>query len=168
MADTGRNCRLAAAAAVLLKAVIWGAPALAASCPEGRVALRGDFGETGFSVEIADDPEERARGLMFRESMASGAGMLFVYEQPGPARFWMKNTPLALDMIFADARGVVTHVHSQAKPLDETPIDGGDAVQFVLEINAGLASRLGIVPGAEMRHPAIDQADAIWPCVPGS
>ena len=135
------------------------------ACDPAQLDLRGPFGQARFHVEIADDSAERAKGLMFREAMASGAGMLFVYDQPQPAAFWMKNTLIPLDMIFADARGVVRHVHANAVPGDETPIPGGDAVQYVLEINGGLAARLGIAPGAEMRHPAI--AGAAWACPAG-
>jgi uncharacterized membrane protein (UPF0127 family) len=101
---------------------------------------------------------------MFRESMPMSAGMLFVYEEPRRASFWMKNTLIPLDMIFADARGVVTRVHANAVPGDLTPVDGGDGVQFTLEINGGLAARMGIVEGAELRHPAIAQDTAAWPC----
>jgi uncharacterized membrane protein (UPF0127 family) len=75
----------------------------------------------------------------------------------------MKNTLIPLDMIFADVTGRVTRVHSNATPGDTTPIDGGDDVAFVLEINGGLAARLGIGPGAELRHPAVGAA-AAWPC----
>jgi uncharacterized membrane protein (UPF0127 family) len=76
----------------------------------------------------------------------------------------MKNTLIPLDMIFADETGRVTRVHANAVPGDTTPIDGGNDVRFVLEINGGLAKRLGIVPGAEMRHPSIPQDGAVWPC----
>jgi uncharacterized membrane protein (UPF0127 family) len=78
-------------------------------------------------------------------------------------QFWMKNTLIPLDMIFADAAGRVTRVHAMAVPGDETPVEGGAGVQFVLEINGGLAERLGIAPGAELRHPAIGDG-AAWPC----
>lgn len=140
------------------------APALAeASCAIGRVDLRWPGGSESFAVEVADEQAERARGLMFRESLDPAAGMLFVYEAPRRASFWMKNTLIPLDMIFADATGTVTRVHSNAIPGDTTQIDGGSGVAFVLEINGGLAGRLGIVPGAEMRHPAIGAA-AVWPC----
>jgi uncharacterized membrane protein (UPF0127 family) len=132
------------------------------ACTPDRVELRWQGGAAAFSVEVADDAAERAQGLMFRETMAPGAGMLFVYEAPKRAQFWMKNTLIPLDMIFADAAGRVTRVHPQAVPGDETPIDGGEGVQFVLEINGGLAATLGIAPGAEMRHPAI--AGGVWPC----
>jgi uncharacterized membrane protein (UPF0127 family) len=76
----------------------------------------------------------------------------------------MKNTLIPLDMIFADARGVVTRVHANAVPGDLTPVVGGENVQFTLEINGGLAARMGIVEGAELRHPAIAQETAVWPC----
>ncbi len=76
----------------------------------------------------------------------------------------MKNTKIPLDMIFADPAGRVTRVHAQAVPGDLTPIDGGEGVLAVLEINGGLAARMGIAPGAVIRHPALDQSRAAWPC----
>ena len=133
------------------------------ACAPDRVDLRWPGGSESFAVELADDAAERAQGLMFRESLAPDAGMLFVYESPRRAQFWMKNTLIPLDMIFADATGTVTRVHSNAIPGDLTPIDGGEGVVFVLEINGGLAQRLGIVPGAEVRHPAVGP-DAAWSC----
>ncbi len=100
---------------------------------------------------------------MNREVMPRSAGMLFVYERPQRAVFWMKNTLIPLDMIFMDSAGTVTRIHENAIPLDLTGIDGGENVQFVLEINGGLAGRLGIVEGSVLRHPAIGP-DAAWPC----
>ena len=134
-----------------------------AACAIGRIDLRWPGGAESFAVEVADDGAERAQGLMFRESLDPAAGMLFVYESPRRASFWMKNTLIPLDMIFADATGTVTRVHSNAIPGDQTPIDGGEGVSLVLEINGGLAERLGIVPGAELRHPAVGPG-AVWPC----
>ncbi len=151
------------AAAVLAAAVALAGPA-AAGCSPGQVEIRGPAGIARFSVEIADSPEEQSRGLMFRESLASGAGMLFVYDRPERAVFWMKNTLIPLDMVFADATGRVTRVHADARPRDETPIDGGEGVLLVLEINGGLAARLGIGPGAELRHPVLAPGTAAWPC----
>ena len=138
------------------------APA-SAECNIARVDLRGDWGTARFSVEVADDPKERSLGLMNRPSMPSGAGMLFVYEEPQRAVFWMKNTLIPLDMIFLDESGVVTRIHENARPLDLTGIEGGDGVKYVLEINGGLARRLGITEGSALRHPAIGE-DAAWPC----
>ncbi len=140
-------------------------PAVAqAACREDRIDLRGDWGSARFTVEVADTTAERALGLMNRESMPRGAGMLFVYDAPATVSFWMRNTLIPLDMIFADETGRVTRVHENARPLDETPIPGGDDVQYVLEINGGLSADLGIAPGTEMRHPAIPDAVAAWPC----
>ena len=138
------------------------APAWSACAPD-TVELRGDWGSLKFSVELADTPDERAQGLMYRESMARGSGMLFIYEQPQNATFWMKNTLIPLDMIFVDEMGVVTHVHDRAVPGDLTTIDGGDGVLAVLEINGGLAERYGIEPGSQLRHPAFGPG-AAWPC----
>ena len=132
------------------------------ACADDTVWLRGEFGTARFSVDVADDAEERARGLMFVEHMPASAGMLFVYPEARRVAFWMKNTFIPLDILFADDAGRVIRVHEQAIPGDETPLPGGGEVQFVLEINGGLAAELGITPGTELRHPAI--SDAAWPC----
>ncbi|MDP3196845.1 DUF192 domain-containing protein [Tabrizicola sp.] len=148
------------ALAVLLPGAAWAE----AACAPDRVDLRWDGGRESFAVEVADDGQERAQGLMFRTELASASGMLFVYDSPRRVSFWMKNTLIPLDMVFADPAGTVTRVHSGAVPGDLTPIDGGDGVQFVLEINAGLAEKLGIAPGTVMRHPAIPSETAAWSC----
>jgi uncharacterized membrane protein (UPF0127 family) len=154
------------AAALVLAMLLAPAP-VAASCRDDSVELRTPAGAAvRFTVEVADDAAERAQGLMNRPSMPRGAGMLFVYERPQRAVFWMKNTLIPLDMIFADPSGTVTRVHENAVPLDETGIDGGDGVRFVLEINGGLARRLGIGPGTVLRHPAVPQDGAAWRCDP--
>lgn len=135
-----------------------------AACAPDRVSVRGAWGAIEFRVEIADTDTERARGLMHRESLPRMSGMLFLYERAGRLAFWMRNTLIPLDMIFIDPEGRVAHVHSNAVPLDETPIDGGPGNIAVLEINGGLARRLGIGPGDEIRHPGMDQTQAAWPC----
>lgn len=153
------------ASAGLILSALFGVPALAADCAADKVELRGPSGSVSrFHVEVADTPDERAQGLMFRDSMAKSAGMLFVYEKPQPATFWMKNTLIPLDMIFIDETGTVTRVHAKAKPEDETLIEGGKDVRFVLEINGGLAAPLGISEGAVLRSPFVPQATAAWPC----
>ncbi|MCL4064978.1 DUF192 domain-containing protein [Pseudomonas sp. GX19020] len=144
-----------------------GAAQAAQTCSLSRIDLRppakaGQGEPESFSVEIADTAASRAQGLMYRESLAPEAGMLFIYETPRRAEFWMKNTLIPLDIIFADSRGRVTVVHENAVPGDETPIPGGDNVLYVLEINGGLAKKTGIVPGSEMRHPLISAG--AWPC----
>ncbi|QFT80711.1 hypothetical protein FIU89_08825 [Roseovarius sp. THAF27] len=147
-----------AAALVLMAGAAMGA------CREDKVDLRGDWGSASFTVELADDNAERSQGLMNRESMARSAGMLFAYPAPRPVRFWMRNTLIPLDMIFLDDTGTVQKVHHEAQPLDESLIYGGDAIQYVLEINGGMARQLGISEGTELRHPAIGAGAAAWPC----
>ncbi len=142
----------------------FGAQIAAAACSDAAVELRSGSAVARFNIEVADTDAERALGLMNRKKLAASAGMLFVYDTPRRASFWMKNTLIPLDMIFVDSDGRVTRVHAQAKPLDQTPIDGGDGVRFVLEINGGLAKRLGITSGSVMRNPVIDQANAVWGC----
>ena len=144
--------------------VACGAGAAQAACSPGTLELRGPSGNQRFTVEVVDTPAEQAQGLMFREKLAASAGMLFVFPEPKHAQFWMKNTLIPLDMIFVDKAGVVTRVHPDAVPQDLTAIDGGPDVAFVLEINGGLAKRMGITPGHEMRHPAIEQSVAVWAC----
>lgn len=151
--------------AVALALVLFVVPAgfVAAQCSDRAVTVIGDWGQARFAVEVADEPAERAQGLMFVEEMPLMRGMLFVYDQPQRATFWMRNTLIPLDMLFADSTGTIRRLHENAVPLDETTIDGGRDIQFVLEINGGLAARLGIAPGDVLQHPAIG-ADAAAPC----
>ncbi len=92
--------------------------------------------------------------------------MIFVYDRPQSVGFWMRNTLIPLDMLFADATGTVQRIHENAVPLSEETIPGGDNIQYVLEINGGLARQLGLTEGAQLRHPAIPAATAAWPCAP--
>jgi uncharacterized membrane protein (UPF0127 family) len=147
------------AAAVLLLAA---GPAVAADCAPDRVDIRSGGNALRFHVEVADTAEARAEGLMNRASMPEFSGMLFVYDSPQPVAFWMRNTLIPLDMLFFDAEGRLVTIGREARPLDETPIVGGDAIQYVLEINGGLAAELGIEPGAELRHPAV--TGGAWSC----
>lgn len=134
-----------------------------AACDPARVDLRGEFGQVRFIVDVADDPQERSQGLMFVTDMGRMEGMLFVYERPNSPVFWMKNTPQPLDILFFDPEGVLTRIQADAIPFDETGLPGGDNVQYVLEIHAGLVERLGIAEGTELRHPALGE-EAAWPC----
>lgn len=134
-------------------------------CRDDQVDLRGGWGQARFAIEVADTDATRARGLMHRETMPRFSGMLFIYDRPDRAVFWMENTLLPLDMLFIDETGRVSHIHHEARPLDRTPIDGGADVLMVLEINGGMARRLGITEGSELRHPRLDPAQALWACV---
>lgn len=153
------------AAAILGPALVLVAGTLhAQECDPGFVDLRDPDTSVRFDVEVVDTVESRAQGLMHRESLDRFGGMLFVYDAPQPVAFWMENTVIPLDMLFFDASGTLLRIHENAVPLDRTPIPGGDDIQYVLEINGGAASQLGIEVGAELRHPAIDPERAAWSC----
>ena len=161
MSDRAGRTRALALVLLLFAA---GAARAEDSCAPGRVDIRDADGAARIAVEVVDTPEDRARGLMYREAMPRYSGMLFVYEYAQPVAFWMENTLIPLDMLFFDAAGRLERIHENAKPLDRTPIPGGSDIRFVLELNGGMARVLGIEPGAELRHPAIDQSIALWPC----
>lgn len=159
-------------AAVIALALCMGhaAKAQSESCRPDRAVFLGGAAPVTVPVEIADDPQERARGLMFRRHLAPGTGMLFIYEAQQRVSFWMRNTLIPLDMVFLDARGEVRHVHPMARPLDETSIPGaaiGDPAPerlMVLELPGGDAARLGIRPGMALAHPGLPQDKALAPC----
>ncbi len=112
-----------------------------------------------FTVEIADDDAERSAGLMFRRVMPDDRGMLFVFEETRRVAFWMKNTPMPLDLIFADEEGVVVDIR-QGVPFSEAAIAPQAPVRFVLEVKAGTAQKAGIAAGDRLRHPVIDRIAA--------
>lgn len=158
------------AAAVVLISNILASPVLADVCSADKAIFLGGGRSIEVAVEIADDPQERAQGLMFRTELAEGSGMLFIYEHPQPVSFWMRNTLIPLDMVFITATGEVRHVHPMARPRDETPIPGaaiGDPDPnrlMVLEVAGGEAAHMGIVPGMVLRHPGLPRDQARIPC----
>jgi len=100
-----------------------------------------------FKVELAASPEAQAKGLMFRTELGDNEGMLFPSAVPEPRSFWMKNTPLSLDIIFVGSDGRISNIAANTVPysLDSVP-SSGFAIA-VLELRAGRAAQLGIVPG---------------------
>jgi len=139
------------------------ATAKADTCSLDAVDLRWEGGSSRFTVELADDPQERAQGLMFREQLGRFSGMLFAYPNEQPVSFWMQNTLISLDMLFFDSKGVLQNVQENAIPKDPTSLFGGDKIQYVLEINGGMTKKLGIKIGAELRYPLI-KGGAAWAC----
>ena len=126
-----------------------------AACSDPVATVATDTAKVRFQVELAITAQDKAQGLMHRETLPDRAGMLFIYPNPQPVSFWMRNTLIPLDMIFIDDQGRVARVHHNAVPLDETPIYGGDAIKAVLEINAGLAKKYGISDTSMVVHPLI-------------
>jgi uncharacterized membrane protein (UPF0127 family) len=145
-------------------ALVFSTQLLMAECAPDRAQFKMGSSSAVFDVEIADTYDARAKGLMFRKSLARFSGMLFFYDEPQSVSFWMENTLIPLDMIFMDHTGLVVNIHSNAVPLDRTAIFGGNDIFAVLEINGGLGKALGVQIGASMQHPAFDQKIAVWPC----
>ena len=95
-------------------------------------------------AEVADEPDERAQGLMNRKTLAKNKGMLFVYNYPSAPQFWMKNTFVSLDILFTDYTGQIIQIFENVPKMSERKITAGEGVSFVLEINSGIVERFGI------------------------
>jgi uncharacterized membrane protein (UPF0127 family) len=131
-----------------------GSPMILAVDPSPLV-VETSSGKQTFSIEIADEDHERAAGLMFRTEMDDNRGMLFEFEQTRRLAFWMKNTPMSLDLVFIGEDGRVVAV-LQGEPFSTTSIGPEAPARFVLELKAGTAQKAGIVDGVRLRHPRID------------
>ena len=108
-----------------------------------------------FSVKLAVTPSQHAFGLMFSPPLPAKSGMLFVFEDMKPRTFWMKNTPIALDMLFFDDSGRLVSLISNAKPNTLTLLHSRVAARYVLEIGGLEASRLNIKIGSRLHLPIV-------------
>jgi hypothetical protein len=132
--------------AIALLACITGS-ACAKDTAAARVVLHTSGGDVPVTVEIADTPERRSLGLMYRKELAADAGMLFIFDAPAQLSFWMKNTVLPLDMIFIGSDRRIVGIVKDAVPFTTTPrvVDG--ASHYVLEVNAGFSARHDVRAG---------------------
>lgn len=108
-----------------------------------------------FNVELATDPASQQRGLMFRDEMAADHGMLFVFGEMAPRAFWMKNTHIPLDILFFDRDYKLVSASLRTPPCrsvgDDCPVyPSTGPAQYVLELNAGVAEKLGAKPGDKL------------------
>jgi uncharacterized protein len=125
-----------------------GASAVAAEVGAAQVTLSAAGGRgVPFRVEVARSSAEREQGLMYRDRMASDAGMLFIFDRPAPLTFWMKNTFIPLDMIFIGSDRRIVGIVENAEPRTLTSRRVEGLAQYVLEINGGLSAKLGIQAG---------------------
>ena len=113
-----------------------------------------------FTVEVANDNEEIAFGLMDRESMDADKGMLFEFAQPREPAMYMKNTLISLDMLFIATDGTIEMIARDTVPGSLRTISPGVPVKSVLELNAGKAAELDIQPGDTVKHPIFGNVDA--------
>lgn len=119
---------------------------------EGTLAfVRGADTLTTITIEIADTDSARTRGLMERTSLPEMSGMLFVFEREEPQSFWMSNTPLSLDILFANADSQIVRVAKYTTPYSTNLVRSEAPAQFVVEVPAGFADRYGIVEGDRIR-----------------
>jgi uncharacterized protein len=142
------------AACALLAACSPREPQPHAPLPTAKVVIDTQKGPVAFNVEVAADGASQEKGLMYRTTLASDAGMLFDFRQPNLVVFWMKNTPLSLDMLFIRADATVSTIAANTVPYSEDKLPSSEPVRAVLEINGGRAMALGIQPGDKV-HAAV-------------
>jgi uncharacterized membrane protein (UPF0127 family) len=118
-----------------------------------KLVLSTAAGARALEVEVARDEAARERGLMYRRHLPENRGMLFDFGHEQTVLMWMKNTYIPLDMIFISRDGRVTHIEENAEPLSEAIISSHGPAFAVLEVNAGLAKKLGLKPGDRVEHP---------------
>ncbi len=116
---------------------------------------RQDGTTIGVSVEIADTAEKRQLGLMYRRELPERQGMLFVFPREEPLSFWMKNTPLPLDIIFINTAHTIVSIVAHATPFSEQPLPSHSPAQFVLEVNGGFCQRHRVAVGDRVELPRI-------------
>lgn len=142
----------------LLLALLFALAPVAACSSETSAVLHTAKGDYPFTIEIAQTDQERSRGLMFRQSLAPDAGMLFDFFTEQPVAFWMQNTLIPLDMVFIGADGIIKSIHVNARPMDTTSIPSGASVRFVLEIPGGRASEIGLKAGDRFENSRVTAA----------
>lgn len=104
-------------------------------CPHGTIP---------FQVEVADTPQKRAKGLMFRRALPDNEGMLFLFPEAQPVAMWMKNTILSLDMVFANSKGKILEIYENTPPFSTRNIGPVPNTSQVLEVKAGILKNHGI------------------------
>jgi uncharacterized membrane protein (UPF0127 family) len=114
---------------------------------EAKIEITSKTGVHAFAVELANNDDERSRGLMFRKELPEGRGMLFDFQQDGPVEFWMHNTFISLDMIFITGDGRILRIAEKTEPFSDRLIPSGGPVRAVLEVIAGTARKDGLAPG---------------------
>ena len=119
------------------------APRVRVDSPSGR--------SSAVDVEVVRSAGEIERGLMFREKLAPDSGMLFIMPETANHAFWMKNTLIPLDMIFAAPDGAIVGIVENAEPLTTTTRSVGAPSRYVLEVNAGWSAAHGVASGDRMR-----------------
>ncbi len=135
------------AAAVLASSLAW--TDAGAQAPQSLPAIRLNAGMHVIKAELARSPDQRAIGLMHRKSMPANDGMLFVFEQPAPQCFWMKNTLLPLSIAFIADDGTIDSIQEMAAGSLDSHCSKRP-VRYALEMNQGWFAKRGIKPGSKV------------------
>jgi hypothetical protein len=139
---------------LLLAAGLAGVGLGAAAPKPSELVIEAASGAHHFTIELATSPEQRAQGLMFRQTLAPEAGMLFLYAADQQITMWMKNTLIPLDMLFIAGDGRILNIAERTIPGSLAAIPSDGPARGVLEVNGGTAARLGIKPGDTVVYPA--------------
>ena len=127
------------------------------ACRSGpRVVLIGGDKEIPVKVEVADTHAKRTMGLQYRQELAEDQGMLFLFAEERVQTFWMKNTPISLDLIFINGRKTIVGIVHRAVPFSTASRSVSSPSQFVLEVNGGFARTHGIEAGQDVRFEGLD------------
>ena len=132
--------------------------AAAADLRRDTLVIETRKGPQSFVIEVAETPEQKQMGLMFRRSLARGHGMLFPHEPPQIITMWMRNTYISLDMIFIGEGGRVVSVSRQTEPMSEEIISSRVPALAVLEMKAGSAEHYQVKPGSRVEHPLFSKS----------
>jgi hypothetical protein len=125
----------------------------ATAAGEQTIEIASKTGVHVFSVEVADNDADRAKGLMYRKELPEGRGMLFDFHRDQDVSFWMQNTYIPLDMIFIRGDGRILRIEENTEPLSTRLIPSRGAVRAVLEVIGGTSRKLGIAPGDRVASP---------------
>ncbi len=147
------------------------------TAPSDLVTIRTSAGATLLlTVELAKTPAERAQGLMNRTELPEGRGMLFIFPEDSQSPFWMKDTPISLDLIFVGADGIVVDIAEEAVPFSEELISSESPYRYVIELPAGTVQKNGIkkedfvelpeVKGVSAAPRVLPQAASMAPALP--
>lgn len=139
-----------------LLALSWFTGSGARAAPLEKLTIVANSGQKSFDVEVMRTDAEREKGLMFRNYLPADRGMLFDFGTEKPVMMWMKNTPLPLDMLFIRSNGTIARIEANTEPYSLTVLSSGEPVIGVLEINAGIAEKLGIRAGDKVIHPLFE------------
>jgi uncharacterized membrane protein (UPF0127 family) len=138
-------------------------PCLAADCqekgkaedwPQRLPTTQMTIATQSFTLEIANDAKEREIGLMKRDSIPADYGMIFVFPDETPRSFWMKNTRIDLDILYVRSDGVIDSIATM-RAYDLTGVSSKGPAKYAIELNSGIASKIGVKPGDHLDIPEV-------------